>query len=437
MNRPLILSAIFSLTFLAPAHAADNLASEINSTYLPSERLYLDLHAHPELSGHETQTAATLASGLRSLGFKVTTAVGRTGVVGILTNGPGPTVLLRTELDALPLEEKTNLPYASKVHAKDANGLDTFVMHACGHDVHMAAWMGTARIMASSRERWSGTLLLIAQPAEETLSGAGWMLADGLLTRFPRPDFALAVHDDPRMPAGLVGYHAGPILSNSDTLKVTIYGAGGHGARPETTIDPVVIAARTVVTLQTIVSREISPSDAAVVTVGYMHAGAKANIIPAEARIDLSVRSLTPEVRAHLLKSIERIVKAEALAGGATREPTIERIDGANAMVNDADLTRRLAGVLERELGKERVVDLGPQMASEDFSRFPENGIPSVMLMIGSVEPDKFAAAKASGTQLPSLHSPFFAPDREQTIKTAIAAEVIGLRELMPPKARP
>ena len=420
MQRPLILSAALSLACLAPAHAASDLPTEINSTYLPSEHLYLDLHANPELSG------------LRSLGCKVTT-----GVVGILTNGPGPTVLLRTELDALPLEEKTNLPYASKVHAKDANGLDTFVMHACGHDVHMAAWMGTARIMASSRERWSGTLLLIAQPAEETLSGAGWMLADGLLTRFPRPDFALAVHDDPRMPAGLVGYHAGPILSNSDTLKVTIYGAGGHGARPETTIDPVVIAARTVVTLQTIVSREISPSDAAVVTVGYMHAGAKANIIPAEARIDLSVRSLTPEVRAHLLKSIDRIVKAEALAGGATREPTIERIDGANAMVNDADLTRRLAGVLERELGKERVVDLPAQMASEDFSLFPQNGIPSVMLQIGSVEPDKFAAAKAAGTQLPSLHSPLFAPDRERTIKTAIAAEVISLRELLAPKARP
>jgi len=437
MKRPLVLSAAFSLIFLASAHATSDLLTEINSTYLPSEHLYLDLHAHPELSGHETQTASKLADGLRSLGFKVTTAVGRTGVVGILTNGPGPTVLLRTELDALPLEEKTNLPYASKVHAKDANGLDTFVMHACGHDVHMAAWMGTARIMASSRERWSGTLVLIAQPAEETLSGAGWMLADGLLTRFPRPDFALAVHDDPRLPAGLVGYHAGPILSNSDTLKVTIYGAGGHGARPETTIDPVVIAARTVVTLQTIVSREISPSDAAVVTVGYMHAGAKANIIPAEARIDLSVRSLTPEVRAHLLKSIERIVKAEALAGGATREPTIERIDGANAMVNDADLTRRLAGVLERELGKERVVDLPAQMASEDFSLFPQNGIPSVMLQIGSVEPEKFAAAKAAGTQLPSLHSPLFAPDRERTIKTAIAAEVVSLRELMAPKAQP
>jgi amidohydrolase len=313
--------------------------------------------------------------------------------------------------------------------------VDTSVMHACGHDVHMAAWMGTARIMAGARARWSGTLMLIAQPAEETLSGAGWMLSDGLLTRFPRPDFALAVHDDPRLPAGLIGYHAGPILANSDTLKVTIYGAGGHGGWPELTIDPVVIAARTVVTLQTVVAREISPFDAAVVTVGYLHAGAKANVIPAEARIDLSVRSLTPEVRAHLLKSIDRIVKAEALAGGATREPTIERIDGANAMVNDADLTRRLAGVLERELGKERVVELGPAMASEDFSRLSENGIPSVMLMIGAVEPDRFAAAKAAGTRLPSLHSPFFAPDRERTIKTAIATEVISLRELMAPKS--
>jgi len=297
----------------------------------------------------------------------------------------------------------------------------------------MSAWMATARIMANSRKRWSGTLVLIGQPAEETLSGAAVMLADGLLTRFPRPDYALAIHNDARYPAGVIGYHAGPILSNSDVLKVTIFGAGGHGARPETTIDPVVIAARTVLTLQTIVSREVSPFDAAVITVGAIHAGTRPNIIPDEARLDLSVRSLKDDVRAHLLSAIDRIVKAEAAAAGATKMPTIERTDGANAMVNDPALTKRLTDALQRDLGEKRVIDIPPEMASEDFSLFPGAGIPSVMLRIGSVDPAKFEAARKSGASLPSLHSPFFAPDRERTIKAAVTAEVLSLRELMKP----
>jgi len=296
----------------------------------------------------------------------------------------------------------------------------------------MAAWMSTARIMASARQTWSGTLVMIGQLAEETASGAKRMLADGLLTRFPRPDFALAVHDDARFPAGIIGYHAGPILSNSDTVRITIFGRGGHGARPETTVDPVVIAARTVMALQTIVSREISPLDSAVITVGAIHAGTRANIIPGEARLDLSVRSLTDAVRTHLLSAIDRVAKGEALAAGAPREPQIERIDGASALVNDPALTRRIADTLVRKLGPERVKDAPPEMVSEDLSEFHRAGVPTLMLRVGAVEPSKFDAATKSGATLPSLHSSLFAPDRERTIKSAVIAEVLSLRELMP-----
>ena len=293
-------------------------------------------------------------------------------------------------------------------------------MHACGHDVHMAAWMTTARIMAGARDRWAGTLVLIGQPAEETLRGAQWMIDDGLLTRFPRPDFALAIHDDPRYPAGIIGYRAGPMLANSDMVRVTIFGAGGHGARPETTVDPVVIAARTVLALQTIVSREVSPFDAAVITVGSIHAGTRANIIPAEARLELSVRSLTDKVRAHLLSAIERVVKAEAAAGRSPKEPLIERVEGTDALVNDPALTQRVSGALLRALGSERVKEVAPEMASEDFSRFHRAGVPTLMLRVGTVEPTAFEAAEKAGVTLPSLHSPLFAPDRERTLKAAI-----------------
>jgi len=435
MNR--LLLAFASSGFLCvvnAALAAPAITSEVDAIYAPTEALYMDLHRNPELSSHETQTAAKLAAGLRELGFDVTTEVGGTGVVGVLKNGDGPVVLLRTELDALPVEEKTGLPYASKVRTRDDSGVEVAVMHACGHDVHMASWMGTARIMASTRNRWRGTLVLIGQPAEETVSGASRMIKDGLLTRFPRPQYALAVHDDARLPAGVIGYHAGPVLSNSDAYRVTIYGVGGHGARPETTVDPVVIAARTVLALQTIVSREISPFDSAVVTVGYIHSGTKSNIIPDEATLGLSVRSLNDDVRQHLKKSIERIVKAEAAAAGAPKPPLIESPEGANALINDPALTARVSAVLARELGPRQVQDVPPEMASEDFSEFHRAGVPALMLRIGATEQSKLDAASKSGGSPPSLHSPLFAPDREKTIKTAITAEVIALRELMPAK---
>ena len=436
MKRELAFALSLSLVLVSrSALSAEPIAGEVEAVYPQAETLYLDLHRHPELSGHETQTAAKLAAGLRSLGFRVSTGIGRTGIVGVLENGNGPVVLLRTELDALPVEEKTGLPYASVVRTKNDSGTDVAVMHACGHDIHMASWMTTARIMAGTRNRWQGTLVFIGQPAEETVSGARWMLNDGLLTRFPRPDFALAIHDDARYPAGVIGYHAGPILTNADTLQVTIFGAGGHGAHPEATIDPVVIAARTVLALQTVVSREISPFDSAVITVGTLHAGTKPNIIPDQAILTLSVRSFTDSVRAHLLSSINRIVKAEAAAAGAPREPLIEKLESANALINDAALTQRVSNALLRALGPDQVKDLPPEMASEDFAELQREGIPTLMLKVGAVEPSKFEAAAKSGETLPSLHSPFFAPDRERTLKAAITAEVLSLRELMPVNA--
>jgi amidohydrolase len=426
-----MLALVFALLGSQALYAQD-IKAEVDAAYPQAETLYLDLHRHPELSGHEQQTAEKLASGLRALGYDVTTGVGRTGVVGVLTNGPGPVVLLRTELDALPVEEQTGLAYASTVRATDDSGADVGVMHACGHDVHMTAWMTTARLMAQGRARWSGTLVLMAQPAEETGSGARWMLADGLFTRFPRPDYALAIHDDARYPAGVIGYHAGAILANSDTVKITIFGRGGHGARPETTIDPIVIAGRTILALQTIVSREISPLDSAVITFGTIHAGTRPNIIPGEAKLELSVRSLTEPVRTHLLSAIERVAKGEAAAAGAPREPQIERTSGIGALANEPALTRRVGDALIRQLGAEQVKDVPPEMVSEDFSELERAGVPTLMLRIGAVDPAQFDAAMKSGTPLPSLHSVLFAPDRERTIKAAVTAETLSLRELTP-----
>jgi hippurate hydrolase len=412
--------------------SSSDITTEVNAAYPRSEALYLDLHQHPELSFHEVETAAKLANELRQLGYEVTTGVGRVGVVGVLKNGAGPTVLLRTELDALPVTENTGLPFASTVRTKNDEGVEVGVMHACGHDIHMAAWVGTARIMAGNRGQWRGTLVLIGQPAEELVSGARAMIADGLFTRFPRPDFALAVHDDARTPAGMIGYHAGPILTNADVVSIRIFGRGGHGARPEATVDPIVIAARTVLTLQTIVSRETSPFDPAVVTVGSIHGGTKNNIIPDEVQLQLSVRSFTDTVRQHLLSAITRIAKAEAAAAGAPREPLIELGQGAHALVNDSALTRRVSAALVRELGSARVKDMPPEMASEDFSEFQLAGIPTLMLRVGAVEQAKYDAARKKGAALPSLHSSLFAPDREPTIKAAMLAEVLALRELMP-----
>lgn len=434
MNRRVVCGVMIVLVSRAASAQQPNISTEVDRVYAQSDALYRDLHQHPELSSQESATAAKLADQLKQLGFDVTSGVGGTGVVGVLKNGPGPTVLLRTELDALPVTENTGVQFASTVRTKNPAGIEVGVMHACGHDAHMAAWRGTAAIMAQDRKKWSGTLILIGQPAEETGAGAKAMIADGLLTRFPRPDYAISIHDDARMPSGIISYRAGPVMTNVDAVTVRIFGRGGHGARPETTIDPIVIAARTVVALQTIVSREMSPFDPAVVTVGSIHGGTTHNVIPDEVVLQLTVRSFTDEVRQHLLSSITRIVKAEALAAGATKEPTIERKPTAESLVNDTALTKRVAAALVRTLGKDRVVEGQAEMVGEDFSEFPIAGIPSLQMRVGAVEPKKYADAVKSEIPLPSLHSSTFFPDTEPTIKNAITAEVIALRELMAPR---
>jgi amidohydrolase len=429
--RPLIAPLLLVAAAESASAQRSRLDSEINAAYPAAEALYIHFHQNPELSLRETATAERLASELKQLGYAVTTGVGGNGVVALLRNGQGPTVMLRTELDALPVTENTGLPFASKVKTRDASGTEVGVMHACGHDIHMAALVATARIMASNRSSWKGTLMLIGQPAEELVAGAMAMLADGLYTRFPKPDYALAVHDDARYAAGIIGYRAGPIFTNSDALTITIYGRGGHGARPETTVDPVVIASRTVVALQTIVAREISPFDPAVVTVGAIRGGTKHNIIPDEVQLQLSVRSFTPAVREKLLSAITRVTNAEAAAAGAERAPSIIRDQSTDALVNDPDLTRRISTVLSRELGSDRVIETPPEMVSEDFGKFGDGGVPTLMLRVGAHEKSKYEAAAKSGALLPGLHSAQFVPDREPVLKATIAAELIALRELL------
>ena len=405
--------------------------AEVDAVFPDVDALYVTLHRSPELGFQEVQTAATLAARLKTLGFDVTTGVGKTGIVGILKNGAGPTVMLRTELDALPVEEKTGLPFASTVVTKNAAGQSTPVMHACGHDLHMAAWTGTARLMAEHRDRWSGTLMMVGQPAEEALGGARAMLTDGLFTRFPKPDFALSLHDDDTMPAGTIGYHPGLFRAMSDTVTITVYGRGGHGAMPHNTIDPIVLASRIVLSLQTIVSRENNPVDPIVITVGSIHGGTQANVIPDEVRLQLSVRTYTDEVRTRTFAAIRRVAKGEATAAGAPKEPLVETPERGNPSVyNDPTLTLRLAGALKKGLGDAVVVEMPAKMTSEDFSEYGLAGVPSALLHVGAVHPTKLAAARQSGIPVPAPHSPEWAPEREPTLKGAIRAETSALLEL-------
>jgi hippurate hydrolase len=426
------LKVLFVTLLAVSAFAQTPVSSkEVDAVYPASHELYVDLHQNPELSAQETQTAAKLAARLRSLGYEVTEHVGGTGVVAILKNGAGPTVMLRTELDALPVEEKTGLPYASKVQAKDRAGREVPVMHACGHDLHMASLVGTASVMAHSKDTWHGTLMLIGQPAEEAIGGAKAMIADGLLTRFPKPDFGVALHVGNYLPAGQVGITPGTYNTNSNSVRITIFGRGGHGAQPHTTIDPIVIAAKTILSLQTIVSREVKPGEMAVVTVGYVRAGNKENIIPDQAELGLTVRTYKAEVRAQVLAAITRITKAEAQGGGSPQEPRIEELDSTNSVYNEPALAKRLRAPLEAALGKENVITTGPIAPSEDYSQFVEHGIPSLYFSLGGADPAKFAESQKAGTMLPSNHSPFFAPDVEPALRTGISGEVAVLRNLL------
>jgi hippurate hydrolase len=392
---------------------------------LPSlEALYKDLHTHPELSLAETRTAAHVAAELRKVGFDVTTGVGGTGVVAVLKNGPGPTVLVRTDLDALPVTEKTGRPYASTVRMRDKAGNDVGVMHACGHDIHMTCWVGTARTLAGMKDRWSGTLVFIGQPAEEVGAGARMMLDDGLFQRFPKPDYALALHCDSRLQTGRVAFTEGLALANVDSVDITVHGRGGHGSAPHTTIDPIVIAARIVLDLQTIVGRETNPLDPCVVTVGSIHAGTKHNIIPNEAKLQITVRTTKDAVRKHTLEAIERIAKAAATAAGAPEpEVNTRQEEFTPALTNDTALTRRTVGVLQQVLGAENVEARPPVMGGEDFSRFGRAGVPIFMFWLGTIDADRWAAAQKDGaTPLPSLHSDLFWPAPEPTIRTGVLA---------------
>src|SRR5882672_8935483 len=425
--------SFMSMTLQGNRASAQNspLDKQVSSVLPDAQTLYLDLHQHPELSSHETRTAAEMATRLRALGYEVTEHVGGTGIVAILKNGTGPTVMLRTELDGLPVEEKTGLPYASKAHMKDDNGRDVSVMHACGHDIHMASLWGTASIMAHNKDSWHGTLMLIGQPAEETITGADKMIKDGLFTRFPKPDVGIALHDTNNLPVGKVGITPGYAKAAADSIRITVYGKGGHGAQPHTTIDPVLIAARIAVTVQSIVAREIKPGEPAVITIGYIQAGTKNNIIPDDAQMGFTVRSFKPEVRQHLLAGIERVAKAEAMAAGAEKMPLVEKYESTSAVYNDPVLTQHLAATLEGVLGKGTVVTEDPIMTSEDYSYFVEQGIPSFYFTLGVADPQKLAEAKASGKLLPSNHSPLFAPVAEPSLRVGMTAEVTILRDLL------
>ncbi len=432
MNRLLIfLTLALSLGAIGASAQDAALKGQVESVFPDARALYLDLHQHPELSSHETRTAALLAERLRALGYDVTEHVGGTGVVAILKNGPGPTVMLRTELDALPVEEKTGLPYASTVRTKNDAGIDVGVMHACGHDLHMSSLWATASIMSRTKDTWHGTLMLIAQPGEETLSGARAMVADGLFTRFPKPDVGVAMHDTNALPVGQAGVAPEYALSNADSIRITVYGRGGHGAIPEATVDPVVIAASIVLRLQTIVAREVHPGDAAVITVGYLQAGTKNNIIPDQAVMALTVRSFKPEVRKHLLEAIERVANGEAAAGGAVKMPLVERYESTSAVYNDPVLARHLLPVLDSTLGKGNAKIQPPWSVSEDYSVYIEQGVPSFFFTLGVADPEKWAQAQAGGERLPSNHSPFFAPVADPSLRAGIAAEVAVLRDLL------
>ena len=432
MRRLAIILPIFALAAASWAAEPWRVASmQIDSVYPQVETLYIDLHRNPELSYHEEKTAAKIADQLRKLGYDVTTGVGGNGVVGVFKNGAGPVVMLRAELDALPVPEKTGLPYASHVTTHDDRGVEVPVMHACGHDLHMAVGIGTAALLVQNKEHWRGTFIYVGQPAEERIGGATAMIKDGLFTRFPKPDIAFAIHDSNGLPAGKVGYTPGFSASNADSVTVTVYGVGGHGSAPQETIDPVVIAARTIVSWQTIVAREIDPQDPAVITVGSIHGGTKNNIIPDEVVMQLTVRSYKDEVRKHLLAAIERIADAEAAAAGAPKKPLVEHVEGVGAVYNDPKTTDRIMERLKAVMGESNVVLERPIMASDDFAEYRFAGVPSVMLELGAVNPEKYAEAMKANQPIPGPHSPYFAPDREPSLKTGIEVEMTSILELM------
>ena len=407
--------------------------------------IYKDIHSHPELSTREEKTSALVAKELRATGCEVTENFGEYdnpnlkcyGVVGIMKNGTGPTVLVRTDMDALPVEEDTGLPYASKVTAQGDDGREVHVMHACGHDAHMSAFIGTARALQRLKDRWSGTIVFIGQPAEETVGGARALLKAGLYNRFGKPDFALGFHDKADLQTGHIGVTPGYTYANVDSVDVTVRGVGGHGAYPHKTKDPIVLAAEMINAWQTIASRENNPLDPIVVTVGSIHGGTKHNIIPDEVKMQLTVRTYKSEVRDRVLKAIDQIAKGIASAGGvpADRAPIVNVLKDqfTPATYNNPDLTKRLVGVWKNVLGADNVEIVDPTMGGEDFAEYslPDHSIPAVDFHIGAVDPEKIAQFKREGKELPSLHSSKFAPVPEPTIRVGIIGMTSAVLDLM------
>ena len=408
----------------------------VNAEYPALFRIYTNLHAHPELSFMEVNTAALVARELRSAGFHVTEKVGRTGVVGVLTNGPGPTILFRADMDGLPIRENSGVSYSSTDTVKDLAGNDQPAMHGCAHDTHVTSLIGAARVLSSVKNLWSGTLVLVAQPAEEIVGGARAMLADGLYTRFPKPELAIALHTFSQLPAGVIGYGEGPLMASVNSMDILVRGVGGHGSAPHTTKDPIVLASQIVLALQTIVSREIKPGEAAVVTVGTIHGGLKRNIIPDEVRLELTLRAFDDAVMARLVASIRRICAGIAQAAGLPddRLPVITLTpESVGVTSNDPTLTRRLTGAFTTWFGADRLKRATPITGAEDFSEFGRTSdrMPICMWWVGGTDPAKFLESERTGVPIPSNHSATFAPVPELTLKTCITSTTAAVLELM------
>jgi hippurate hydrolase len=432
--------------WIAPLILAQQTPQSLADAELPSLLgIYKDVHTHPELSGHEERTAGLVAKELRAAGCQVTEHLGKYensklkayGVVGVMRNGDGPTVLVRTDMDALPVEEETGLPYASKVVAKNDEGKDVHVMHACGHDAHIAAFIGTARALGKLKDQWHGTIVFVAQPAEEIGAGARALLKDGLYDRFGKPNFALGFHDKADVEAGHIAVTEGYTSANVDSVDVTVRGVGGHGGYPHKTKDPIVLAAEIINAWQTIVSRENNPLDPIVITVGSIHGGTKHNIIPDEVKMQITVRTYKSKVRERVLADIDRIAKGCAAAAGIPAElapiVSVPKDLVALAAYNNPELTKRLVAVWKKSLGDENVEIVDPTMGGDDFSEYslPDYSIPAVYFHFGAVEPAKIAEYKQGGKELPTLHSSKFAPVPEPTIRTGVIGMVTAVLELM------
>jgi len=428
--------ALAAMTFSTPSGAAA-LQDAIRSDMPQLMALYRELHAHPELSMQESWTPARLAPEMRKLGFNVTEHVGKSGLVAVLRNGPGPVLMLRADMDALPVKEQTGLPFASKAVGKLADGTETPVMHACGHDTHITSWLATARRLIAMKDQWPGTLVMILQSGEETGEGAGAMLADHLYTRFPKPNYVLAFHDSATLPAGVIGVTPGYTTASVDNVDIIVRGVGGHGAAPQTTKDPIVLASRIVVALQTLVSREKNPLDPAVVTVGSFQGGSRANIIPDEAKLQLTVRTYKPEVRKLLLDGIARIARGEAIAAGMPDDKmpivSIRENQHTPATLNSEAFAKRQLELFAREFGPDRTTILPPLMVGEDVGRFwlDDKSIEGTLFWVGGVPKAKWDAANGDTSKLPSLHSPYWAPDAEAVISTATEAMTVASLDVL------